>query len=41
MPEEVAKNFALPNFTTPMPEALRGVLDKDVTPRDKFSLNGL
>ena len=41
MPEDVAKHFALPNFTTPMPGTLREVLDSDIATRDKIALNGL
>ena len=29
------------HFTTPVTGTLRGVLDNDITPRDKISLNGL
>ena len=41
IPEDVADPFAFPNFTTPVKEILREVLDNDTTPRDKISLNGL
>ena len=41
MPEDMAKNFAFPNFATPVPGTLKEVLDNDTTPRDKISLNGL
>ena len=41
MPEDVAKHLSLPNFTTPIPGTLRGVLDNDITPRYNISLNGL
>ena len=37
----MAKNFAFPNFATPVPGTLKEVLDNDTTPRDKISLNGL
>ena len=30
-----------PNFTTPIPGTLREVLDNDIAPTDKISLNGL
>ena len=41
MSEDVVKHFALPNFTTPMPGMLMEVLDNDITPRDKITLNRL
>ena len=41
MPEDVAKNFALPNFTTSVPGMLRGILDNFTTTRDKIYLNVL
>ena len=41
MPEDVAKNLAFPNFTAPMPGTLREVLDNDIAPIDKISLNVL
>ena len=41
MTEDAAKQFAFPNFTTPVPGTLRKVLDNDTTTRDKFYLNGL
>ena len=41
MPEDVAKNLAFPNFTAPMPGTLREVLDNEIAPREKISLNGL
>ena len=41
MPEDVENHFLLPNSTTPMTGTLREVLDDDITPRDKVSLNGL
>ena len=41
MPEDVAKHFALPNFSTTVPGMLREVLDNDTTPRDKNSFNVL
>ena len=37
----MAKYFAFPNFTTPMPGTLREVLDNNMSPRDKISLDGL
>ena len=41
MPEDVAKNFALPNFTTPVPGMLRVILDNYTTTREKIYLNVL
>ena len=41
MTEDMAKRLLLPNFTTPVPGTLRGVIENDTTPRDKISLNGL
>ena len=41
MTEDAAKQFAFPNFTTPVPGTLRKVLDNNTTTRDKFYLNGL
>ena len=41
IPEDMANHFALPNFTTPIPGTLMEVLDNDIAPRDKISLNGL
>ena len=41
MPEDALKHFELPNFTTPMPGTIRGVLDNDTAPRDKIFLGGL
>ena len=41
MPEDVENHFELPNFTTPIPGALREVLDNDITPRENIYLNGL
>ena len=41
MPEDVKKHFAYPNFTTPVPEAYREVLDSDTPTRGKSYLNGL
>ena len=41
IPEDTAKNFAFPDFTTPVPGTLREVLENYTTPRDKISLNGL
>ena len=39
--EDVAKQSVTPNFTTPIPGILREVLDNEMAPRDKISLNGL
>ena len=41
MQEEVEKHSALPNFATPMPGTLREVLDNDIIPRDRITLNWL
>ena len=41
MPEDVAKHLAFPDFTTPIPGTLREVLDNNIAPRYKISLNGL
>ena len=41
MLEGVSKHSSLPNFTTPVPGTLRGVLYNYTTTRDKNSLNGL
>ena len=41
MPEDVANNFAFPNFATPVPGTLRGFIENYTTTRDKHSLNGL
>ena len=41
MPEDVAKHFLFPNFTTPIPRMLREILENDMAPRDKISLDGL
>ena len=41
MKKYVANHFAFPNFTTPTPGTLREILDNDIAPRDKISLNGL
>ena len=41
MAEDMAKHFALTNFTTPVPGTLREVLENDTTPRGKTPLNGL
>ena len=41
IPEDVVKHFLFPNFVTPMTGMLREVLDNDITPKDKISLNGL
>ena len=41
MPEDLAKYFSSPNFTTPTPGTLREVLDNEISPRDKIYLNGL
>ena len=38
--EDVAKQFAFPNFTTPIEGTLREVLYNDISPRDKISLDG-
>ena len=41
MPEDMVKNFAFPNFTTPMPGTLMEFLDNDIVPREEISLNGI
>ena len=41
MPEDVTNHFVFPNFSTPMPGTLRGVIDNAMAPRDKIYLNGL
>ena len=41
MPEDMAKHFPFPKFTAPSPGTLSKVLDNEITPRDKISLNGL
>ena len=41
MTEDAAKQFAFPNFTTPVLWTVRGVLGNNITPREKFYLNGL
>ena len=41
MPEDVEKHFNFPNLTTPVPGTLREVLNNDIAPREKISLNGL
>ena len=41
MPGDVANHFAFPNFTTPVLGTVRGVLGNNITPREKFYLNGL
>ena len=41
MPEDVAKHFFFPNFTTPVPGTVREVIDNDTTKRAKIYLNGL
>ena len=41
IPEDVAKQSVTPNFTTPILGILREVLDNEMAPRDKISLNGL
>ena len=41
MPEDVAKHFAFPNFTTPIPGTLREVIDNEIIPGYKITLNGL
>ena len=41
MPEEVTKQFAFHNFTTPVTGTLREVIGNDTTPRDKIFLNVL
>ena len=41
IPEDVARQFLFPNFATPMPGTLRGVIYNDIAPIDKISLNGL
>ena len=41
MPEDVANNFAFPDFTTPVSRTLRKVLDNDTTTRDKITLKVL
>ena len=41
IPEYTAKNFLLPNFTTPVSGTLREVLDNSNKTIDKISLNGL
>ena len=37
MPEDVAKKFEFPNFTTSVPGALREVHDNDITAREKVT----
>ena len=41
MPEDVEKHFAFLNFINPVPGTPREVLENDITPRDKNSLNGI
>ena len=41
MPEEVTKQFAFHNFTTPVTGTPREVIDNDTTPRDNIFLNVL
>ena len=41
IPEDVAKLFALPNYITLVTGTLREVLENNIAPRDKISLNGL
>ena len=41
MPEDMVKHFVFPNFNTPVPGTLRGVLDNDTKTRYKSHLNGL
>ena len=41
MTEDVAKQSVLTNFNTPMPGTLKEVLNNDISPREKISLNGL
>ena len=41
MPEDVAKQFAFPNFNTAAPGTLREVINNEITPRYKIFLNGL
>ena len=41
MPEDMAKYFVFPNFSTPVPGTLREVLDNNNTKRDKSYLNSL
>ena len=41
MLEDLAKHFVFPNFTAPMPGTLREVINNDIAPGEKISLNGL
>ena len=41
MPEDLSRQFMLPNLTTPVLVMLRKVLENDTTTKDKIFLNGL
>ena len=41
MPEDVEKHFAFLNFINPVPGTPMEVIDNEITPRDKISLNGI